>query len=193
LLRKIFEQTVNALSSAVGKRDPYTTDHQRRVTALACAMAQQMGLNEEQINGLRLAGMLHDIGKLAVPSEILSKPTRLSEAEFAIIKTHPGVASEILRAVEFPWPIADIVLQHHERIDGSGYPNGLAGDDILLETRILSVADVVEAISSHRPYRPAHSLEYTLAEISKYRGVTYDPKAVDVCLRLFQNKDFQFA
>lgn len=192
LLRKIFEQTVNALSSAVGKRDPYTTDHQRRVTTLACAMAQQMGLNEEQINGIRLAGMLHDIGKLAVPSEILSKPTRLSEAEFAIIKTHPTVASEILRAVEFPWPIADIVLQHHERLDGSGYPAGLTGDNILLETRILSVADVVEAISSHRPYRPAHSLEYTLGEISKDKGVIYDPEAVNTCLRLFREKGFRF-
>lgn len=193
LLRKIFEQTVNALSSAVGKRDPYTTDHQRRVTTLACAMAQQMGLNEEQINGLRLAGMLHDIGKLAVPSEILSKPTRLSEAEFAIIKTHPTVASEILRAVEFPWPIADIVLQHHERLDGSGYPAGLTGHEILLETRILSVADVVEAISSHRPYRPAHSLKYTLEEISKYKGISYDAAAVEVCLQLFNEKAFAFA
>jgi putative nucleotidyltransferase with HDIG domain/PAS domain S-box-containing protein len=192
LLRKIFEQTVNALSSAVGKRDPYTTDHQRRVTILACAIAKEMGLTEEQVNGIRLAGMLHDIGKLAVPSEILSKPTRLSEAEFTIIKTHPRVASDILKAIEFPWPISDIVLQHHERIDGSGYPLGLSEKNILLETRILSVADVVEAISSHRPYRPAYSLEYTLEEISKNKGVIYDPNVVDVCLRLFHEKNFKF-
>jgi PAS domain S-box-containing protein/putative nucleotidyltransferase with HDIG domain len=191
-LRKIFEQTVNALASAVGKRDPYTTDHQRRVTVLACTIAKEMGLTDEQINGLRLAGMLHDIGKLAVPSEILSKPTRLSDAEFTIIKTHPRVASDILKAIEFPWPIADIVLEHHERIDGSGYPQGLSGENILLEARILSVADVVEAISSHRPYRPAYSLEYTLEEISKNKGVIYDADVVDVCLKLFREKDFRF-
>jgi putative nucleotidyltransferase with HDIG domain len=191
-LRKIFEQTVNALASAVGKRDPYTTDHQRRVTILACTIAKEMGLGEEQINGLRLAGMLHDIGKLAVPSEILSKPTRLSDAEFTIIKTHPRVASDILKAIEFPWPIADIVLEHHERIDGSGYPQGLSDNNILLEARILAVADVVEAISSHRPYRPAYSLEYTLEEISKNKGVIYDTEVVDICLKLFKDKDFHF-
>ncbi len=191
-LRKIFEQTVNALASAVGKRDPYTTDHQRRVTILACTIAKEMGLIDEQINGLRLAGMLHDIGKLAVPSEILSKPTRLSDAEFTIIKTHPRVASDILKAIEFPWPIADIVLQHHERIDGSGYPQGLSNNNILLEARILAIADVVEAISSHRPYRPAYSLEYTLEEISKNKGVIYDPEIVDICLKLFREKDFRF-
>ena len=191
-LRKIFEQTVNALASAVGKRDPYTTDHQRRVTLLACTIAKEMGLSEERVNGLRLAGMLHDIGKLAVPSEILSKPTRLSDAEFTIIKTHPRVASDILKAIEFPWPIADIVLEHHERIDGSGYPQGLSGESILLEARILSVADVVDAISSHRPYRPAYSLEYTLEEISKNKGVIYDSEVVDICLKLFRDKDFHF-
>jgi putative nucleotidyltransferase with HDIG domain len=191
-LRKIFEQTVNALASAVGKRDPYTTDHQRRVTMLACTIAKEIGLTDEQINGLRLAGMLHDIGKLAVPSEILSKPTRLSDAEFTIIKTHPRVASDILKTIEFPWPIAEIVLQHHERIDGSGYPQGLTNKNILLEARILAIADVVEAISSHRPYRPAYSLEYTLEEISKNKGVIYDSEVVDVCLRLFREKKFSF-
>jgi len=191
-LRKIFEQTVNALASAVGKRDPYTTDHQRRVTILACAIAKEMGLTEEQINGLRLAGMLHDIGKLAVPSEILSKPTRLSDAEFTIIKTHPRVASDILKAIEFPWPIAEIVLEHHERIDGSGYPQGLSNNNILFEARILAVADVVEAISSHRPYRPAYSLEYTLEEISKNKGVIYDADVVETCLKLFKEKGFRF-
>ncbi len=191
-LRKIFEQTVNALASAVGKRDPYTTDHQRRVTILACTIAKELGLTEEQINGLRLAGMLHDIGKLAVPSEILSKPTRLSDAEFTIIKTHPRVASDILKAIEFPWPIAEIVLQHHERIDGSGYPQGLSDKNILLEARILAIADVVEAISSHRPYRPAYSLEYTLEEISKNKGVIYDAEIVEICLKLFKEKQFHF-
>jgi PAS domain S-box-containing protein/putative nucleotidyltransferase with HDIG domain len=191
-LRKIFEQTVNALASAVGKRDPYTTDHQRRVTMLACTIAKEMGLSEEQINGIRLAGMLHDIGKLAVPSEILSKPTRLSDAEFTIIKTHPRVASDILKTIEFPWPIAEIVLQHHERIDGSGYPQGLSEKNILLAARLLAVADVVEAISSHRPYRPAYSLEYTLEEISKNKGVIYDADVVDICLKLFRDKNFRF-
>jgi PAS domain S-box-containing protein/putative nucleotidyltransferase with HDIG domain len=191
-LRTIFEQTVNALASAVGKRDPYTTDHQRRVTILACTIAKEMGLTEEQINGIRLAGMLHDIGKLAVPSEILSKPTRLSDAEFTIIKTHPRVASDILKAIEFPWPIAEIVLEHHERVDGSGYPQGLSYNNILLEARILAIADVVEAISSHRPYRPAYSLEYTLEEISKNKGVIYDPAIVDICLQLFRDKGFHF-
>lgn len=191
-LRKIFEQTVNALASAVGKRDPYTTDHQRRVTMLACTIAKEMGLSEEQINGIRLAGMLHDIGKLAVPSEILSKPTRLSDAEFTIIKTHPRVASDILKTIEFPWPIAEIVLQHHERIDGSGYPQGLSEKNILLAARLLAVADVVEAISSHRPYRPAYSLEYTLEEISKNKGVIYDANVVDICLKLFRDKNFRF-
>jgi PAS domain S-box-containing protein/putative nucleotidyltransferase with HDIG domain len=191
-LRKIFEQTVNALASAVGKRDPYTTDHQRRVTLLACTIAKDIGLSDEQINGLRLAGMLHDIGKLAVPSEILSKPTRLSDAEFTIIKTHPRVASDILKTIEFPWPIAEIVLQHHERIDGSGYPQGLTEKSILFESRILAVADVVEAISSHRPYRPAYSLEYTLEEISKNKGVIYDSQVVEICLKLFKDKKFSF-
>jgi len=191
-LSTIFEQTVNALASAVGKRDPYTTDHQRRVTALASFMGQELGLPQDQVKGIHLAGMLHDIGKLAIPSEILSKPTRLSEAEFTIIKTHPMVASEILKTIEFPWPISEIALQHHERIDGSGYPQGLTKNKILLETRILSVADVVEAISSHRPYRPAYSLEYTLEEISRNRGVIYDAEAVDVCLRLFKEKNFRF-
>lgn len=191
-LRKIFEQTVNALASAVGKRDPYTTDHQRRVTILACAIAKEMGLSTEEINGVRLAGMLHDIGKLAVPSEILSKPTRLSDAEFTIIKTHPRIASDILKTIEFPWPIADIVLQHHERADGSGYPQSLTEKNILLGARILAVADVVEAISSHRPYRPAYSLEYTLEEISKNKGVIYDAEIVDICLQLFKERNFKF-
>ncbi|MCK4941190.1 HD domain-containing protein [candidate division WOR-3 bacterium] len=191
-LRQIFEQTVNALASAVGKRDPYTTDHQRRVTLLACAIAKEMGLSSEEINGVRLAGMLHDIGKLAVPSEILSKPTRLSDAEFTIIKTHPRIASDILKTIEFPWPIAEIVLQHHERADGSGYPQCLTEKNILLGARIIAVADVVEAISSHRPYRPAYSLEYTLEEISKNKGVIYDADIVDICLQLFKEKNFKF-
>jgi putative nucleotidyltransferase with HDIG domain len=151
-----------------------------------------MGLPSEQIKGLRLAGLLHDIGKIAIPAEILSKPSRLTEAEFNIVKDHPQIGHDIIKSVEFPWPIADIVLQHHELLDGSGYPVGLKDGKIRLEAKIMVVADVVEAMSSHRPYRPAHSLEMTLEEISKYRGILYDEDIVDICLKLFLEKAFRF-
>jgi len=191
-LRKTLEETVNALASATEKRDPYTAGHQRRVTQLACAIAQEMDLPEEQVEGIRIAGLLHDIGKISVPAEILSKPGKLSDSEFSIIKLHSEIGYDILKTINFPWPVAQITLQHHERINGSGYPRGLSGDEILIEARIIAVADVAEAMSSHRPYRPARTMKDTIAEIQKNRGVLYDSQAADVCLRLFTQKKFKF-
>jgi putative nucleotidyltransferase with HDIG domain len=172
-------------------RDPYTAGHQARVTRLACAIAKETGLPDERIQGLNVAGTLHDLGKMYVPAEILSKPTRLTESEMMIIKAHPQAAYDILKGIEFPWPVAQIVLQHHERRDGSGYPQGLSGDDILLEARILAVADVVEAMASHRPYRPAHGIDKALEEISQNRDLLYDAGVVDACLKLFREKGFE--
>lgn len=186
------EGMVKTLASTAEKRDPYTASHQRRVTQLACAIAKEMGLPKEQIEGIHVAGTLHDIGKICVPAEILSKPGPITESEFGIIKTHPQVGHDILKRIEFPWPITQIVLQHHERMDGSGYPQGLSGQDILLEARILRVADVVEAMSSHRPYRPAHGIDKALEEISKNKGVLYDSHVVEACLKLFTERRFQF-
>jgi HD-GYP domain-containing protein (c-di-GMP phosphodiesterase class II) len=151
-----------------------------------------MSVNKDQLEGLRMAGMIHDIGKIYVPAEILSKPSKLTAAEFQIIKTHPQVGYDILKNIEFPYPVAEIVLQHHEKLDGSGYPQGLSGKDILQEAKILCVADVLEAMSSHRPYRPALGIEKAMAEIKAKRGVHFDPEAVDVCLKLFTKKDFSF-
>jgi HD-GYP domain-containing protein (c-di-GMP phosphodiesterase class II) len=152
-----------------------------------------MGLPEEQIEGIHMAGLVHDIGKINVPAEILSKPGTLNDLEFGLIKTHSQVGHNILDGtIEFPWPIAQIVLQHHERMDGSGYPVGLSGDEIILEARILGVADVVEAMASHRPYRPARGIDQALVEISQNRGILYDPEVVDACLKLFNEKRFKF-
>jgi putative nucleotidyltransferase with HDIG domain len=190
-LRETFIATVNALASTVEMKDPYTAGHQQWVTRLACAIAREMGLSEEQIEGIRMAGLIHDIGKINIPAEILSKPGQLSEIQYNMVKIHPQVGCDILREIKFPWPVAQIVLQHHERMDGSGYPQGLSGDEIILEARILAVADTVEAMSSHRPYRAAHSIERALEEISRESGTLYDPDVVDVCLRLFE-KGFQF-
>jgi putative two-component system response regulator len=187
-LRKSMEGIIMAVALIVEARDPYTAGHQRRVADLARTIAQEMGLPEDQVDGLRMAGMIHDLGKIAVPAEILSKPTNLSKLEFNLIKVHSEAGYNILKDINFPWPIARMVLEHHERIDGSGYPNGLTGDELLLETKILSVADVVEAIASHRPYRPAFGLDAALEEISKNRGKLYDPEVVDVCLKLFREK-----
>ena len=185
------EGTINAMALIVETRDPYTAGHQKRVAHLAVAIAIEMGLPETRIDGLRLAGIIHDVGKISVPSEILIKPGLLSKLEFDLIKLHPRVGYDILKTVEFPWPIAQIVLQHHERIDGSGYPQGLSGEDILMEARILGVADVVEAMASQRPYRPALGIDKPLAEISENSGVLYDAEVVDACLRLFAEKGYE--
>lgn len=189
-LQKALDQTVNALTSAVEMRDPYTSGHQRRVTQVACAIAEQMGFSADQIDGLRKSGLLHDIGKISVPSELLSKPGKLTAAEFSLIKDHPQTGYEILKGIEFSWPIAQIVLQHHERINGSGYPLGLSNEKILLEAKILCVSDVVEAMSSHRPYRPALGIDTALEEISRNKGILYEPDVADACLMLFKEKGF---
>ena len=189
-LKKALNGTVYALTEILQRRDPYTAGHQGRVAELACAIAREMGLSEDRIEGIRMAGLLHDIGKIYVPSEILARPGRISSLETDIIETHAQVGYEILKTIEFPWPVVETVLQHQERLDGSGYPSGLRGDDILLEARILAVADVVEAMSSHRPYRPTLGMDMALKEISDFRGVRYDADVVDACLRLFNEKGY---
>lgn len=186
------EHAIQAMTVIVEMRDPHTAGHQQRVTQLACAIAKQVGLSKEQINGLRLAGLIHDIGKVRVPAEILTNPNGLSDPELMMIKAHPVLGYEILRTIDFPWPVAQIVLQHHERMNGSGYPSGLSGKDIIVEARILAVADVVEAMASHRPYRPSLGINKALEEISQNKGVLYDAKAVDACLTLFRDKKFEF-
>jgi len=162
------------------------------VTELAVAIGAELGFDQDRLESLQIAGLMHDIGKIGVPSEILSKPSRLTDAEMALIQNHPQMAYDILRNIDFPWPIAEFVLQHHERLDGSGYPNGLSGDQIRLEARIIAVADVVEAVSSHRPYRAALGLDAALDEITEGSGTAYDPAVVGVCVRLFREKGFQF-
>lgn len=191
-LRDSMEGTIQAIALTVERRDPCTAGHQRRVADLARAIAQQMRLSKNAVDGIRLAGMIHDLGKISVPADILSKPGRLTEYEFALMKTHPQVGHDILKEIEFPWPIAQITMQHHERMDGSGYPRGLSGDEILLEAKILSVADVVEAMVSHRPYRPALTLDEALEEIARKGGALYDPDVVAACLRVFSENEFKF-
>ena len=186
-LQNAQEQTVAALASTTEIRDPYTSGHQNNVTKIACSIAEHMGLSAELIKGLRIAGLLHDIGKISVPAEILSKPGKITKDERNIMKNHCRVGYDILKGIEFQWPVAKIVLQHHERMDGSGYPLGIQGEEILLEARILAVADVIEAMSSHRPYRAALGLDEALAEIRKNRGVLFDPVVVDACLELAAN------
>lgn len=191
-LRSAMGGVVQAMALTVERRDPYTAGHQRRVADLARGVAAEMGLPSHQIDGIRMAGLIHDLGKICVPAEILSKPGQLTEVEHTLIKDHPQVGYEILKGIEFPWPVAQIVLQHHERIDGSGYPAGLAGDEIIIEAKTLAVADVVEAMASHRPYRPTLGRDMALEEISKNRGVKYDPRVVDACVRLLTEKGFKF-
>ena len=190
-LRKSIDTTIQVLVSALESRDPYTAGHQSRVTHLARTIAKEMGLSQDKIDGIRMAGSIHDIGKLSIPAEILSKPTKLTNNEFNLIKEHPQIGYEILKDVESPWPLAEIVYQHHERMNGSGYPRNLKGDEILMEARILAVADVVEAMASHRPYRPGMGIEAALEEIEKNKGVLYDKAVADVCLRLFREKGYQ--
>ncbi len=191
-LQKNMESTILAMARIVETKDPYTAGHERRVAQLAVAIAQDMRLPEEQINGIYMAAIVHDIGKIYVPSEILTKPGKLTDIEFSIIKTHPQLGYDILKTIEFSWPVADIVLQHHERLDGSGYPFGIKEEDILLEARIIAVADVVEAMYSPRPYRPSVGFENALQEIVENRGNLYDPAAVDSCLKLFMKENFKF-
>ena len=190
-LRRAMQATIQALSQIVETKDPYTSGHQKRTTNLARAIATEMHLSSDQIEGIRVAGAIHDIGKLSVPAEILSKPSKLAAAEYSLIKEHARQGYEILKDVESPWPLAEIVHQHHERMDGSGYPRGLKGEEILIEARILAVADVVEAMASYRPYRPALGIEKALEEIEKNKGVLYDLLAADACLRLFKEKGFK--
>ena len=191
-LRQNLGKIVQVVTLMVERKDPYTAGHQRRVADLARAIAKEMSLSSEQIEAIRIAGTIHDIGKINIPTEILGKPGRISESEFSIIKSHSKIGYEIIKTIEFPWPVADIVLQHHERMDGSGYPQGLKDDEILLESRILAVADVVEAISSHRPYRDALGIDKALEEIKKNKGKLYDREVVNACVRLFKGKRFKF-
>jgi len=191
-LRKMLKDIVQSVALTVEIRDPYTAGHQHRVSQLTSAIARQMNLFPDQVEGIYMATILHDIGKISVPAEILSKPGRLTEIEMNILRTHPEVGYNILKKVDFPWPLAEIVLQHHEKINGSGYPRGLKGDEILLEAKIICVADVVEAMSSHRPYRPALGIDKALEEISKNKGILYDPEVVDACLKIFKEKGFKF-
>jgi response regulator RpfG family c-di-GMP phosphodiesterase len=184
------EATIQALALTAEARDPYTAGHQRRVSDLSRAIAQKMGLPRDQVDGVRMAGSIHDLGKIYVPSEILNKPGKLRPNEFELVKSHPEVGYEILKTITFPWPVAEIELQHHERLDGSGYPKGLKGDEILLEARIVAVADVVESMSSHRPYRPALSIEKALEEIEAGRGTLFDERVVDACRLLFHEDGY---
>lgn len=193
ILRQSLEQSIQTIAAIVESRDPYIAGHQLRVSELAMAIALEMGLPEEQINGIHFAAIIHDLGKIHIPAEILSKPGKLSTIEYMLIQTHPQAGYDILKNVKFPWPIADIVLQHHEKLDGSGYPQGLKEGQILLESKIITVADVVEAMSSHRPYRSALEIESALDEIRRGRGSEYDPLVVDTCLKLFMEKGFAFS
>jgi len=191
-LQKAVATTIQVLASAVEARDPYTAGHQIRVAELAQAIAREMGLPPDKIDGIRMAGSIHDIGKLSVPAEILSKPTKLTEVEFSLVQEHSRKGYEMLRTVDSVWPLAEVVFQHHERMDGSGYPRHLRGEEIIIEARIIAVADVVESMASHRPYRPALGAEAALAEIETHRGELYDGPAVAACLKLFREKGFQF-
>ncbi len=191
-LRKAMGGIVHAMVSTVEVRDPYTAGHQQRVASLARAISQELGLSTDEIEGIRMAGTLHDLGKVNIPAEILSKPGRLTDIEFNLIKMHPEIAYGILQKIDTPWPIAEIVYQHHERIDGSGYPRGLMGKDIPLAAKILTVADVVDAIASHRPYRPALGIKKALSEISENSGIIYEKKVVNACMKLFIEKRFSF-
>ena len=191
-LRKLLGGVISVIASVVEVRDSYTSGHQRRVADLAREIATEMGISQNKINGIRSAGVIHDLGKICIPAEILSKASKLNGPEFELIKTHPQVAYDILKDIEFPWPIARIIYQHHERMDGSGYPQGIFGEDISLEARVLAVADVVEAMASHRPYRPALGMEVALKEIEKNKDILYDPKVVAACIKVFKEKGFKF-
>jgi len=191
-LRKNMGAIIQAMSTTIEKRDPYTAGHQRRVAKLCRAIATELGFSWEEIQGLRMAAAIHDLGKINVPAGILNKPGPMSEPELAIIRMHPRTAYDILKGIKFPWPLAETIYQHHERLDGSGYPRQLKGDEILLEARILAVADVVESMASFRPYRPQMDLETAIEELRSQRGILYDPKVVDTCIALITEKGFDF-
>jgi putative nucleotidyltransferase with HDIG domain len=186
-MKRVLLQTVKAVSLTLEMRDPYTAGHQRRVAQLALAIGERMGLDPDRLEGLHTGALIHDLGKINVPSDFLSRPGKLSDAAFGVIKSHPDVGAEIVDGIDFPWPVADMIRQHHERLDGSGYPNGLTGAGIILEARILAVADVVEAISSHRPYRPSLGLDAALREIQDKAGTAYDPVVVEACLKVIHD------
>ncbi|MDD5723668.1 MAG: PAS domain S-box protein [Syntrophales bacterium] len=190
VLEAALQSTIDAMSVIVESKDPYTSGHQKRVMGIAVAIAEEMNLPEDKINGIRMAAMIHDIGKINVPAEILNKPGRLSDIEFRIIKTHPEAGFNILKNIEFMYPVAQIVRQHHEKMDGSGYPWGLSGESILIESRVITVADVVEAMATDRPYRPSLGMAETLKEIEQGAGTLYDTGVVSACLKLFEEKGF---
>ncbi len=189
---KLVYQIMDAVLKVFQLKDPYTAAHQKKVALLSSAIAKEMNLSEGQIESIYIAAMIHDIGKISVPSEILSKPDAINEAEYTLIKNHPEIAFETLKDIESPWQTTKIIIQHHERLDGSGYPFGLIGEDIILEAKILGVADVVEAMSSHRPYRPGLGIDKALEEISTNKGKLFDPKVVDACVSVFNEKKFDF-
>lgn len=191
-LRQSVRGLIEVLGRMIERRDPFVAGHQRRVSDLARAIAAEIGLSPKAVEGLGIAGQIHDLGKIAVPAEILSKPAPLSALEYDLVKTHAQAGFDILKGISFPWPVAETIHQHHERLDGSGYPRGLRGEAIIPEARILAVADVVEAMSAHRPFRPAHGLEAALHEINRNRGRLYDPAAAEACFRMFREKGFRF-
>ena len=191
-LQKFIEGTAYIIMKVVETRDPYSIGHQQRVSKLATTIAREMKLSQDKIEGTRIASLVHDIGKVNLPTEIISKPGKLIEVEFNLIKNYPKVGYDILKKVDFPWPIAEIVLQHQEKIDGSGYPRGLKGDEIYIEAKILGVANVVVAMSSYKSYRPALGIDEALAEIVKNKNILFDPEVVDTCLKLFKEKGFKF-
>jgi len=191
-LQKTMDASISTMSKIIEAKDPYTAGHQQRVAELAIALGKELGLVHKKIEAIKIASLLHDIGKISLPTEILSKPSRLSNLEFNLIKNHPQSGYDILKCIDFSYPVAQIILQHHERIDGSGYPNQLSETDISIEAKIIGVADVVEAMSSHRPYRPALGTDKALEEINRNKGSLYDPEVVDLCTRLFRGKKFRF-
>ncbi len=191
-LQKFIESIAYIITKIVEIRDPYLTGHHQRVSKLATAIAQEMKLPQDKIEGVKIASLVHDVGKVNLPTRIVSKPSSLAEVEFNLLKNYPRTGYEILKKVNFPWPVAEIVFQHQEKIDGSGYPRGLKGGKILIEAKILGVANVVEAMSSYKSYRPALSIDEALAEISKYENILFDPEVVDACLKLFKEKEFKF-
>ena len=191
-LKKTMDAAVDTMSRIIEAKDPYTSGHQKNVSQLATFIAREMKLPQDKIEGVRIASLIHDIGKIGLPTEILSRPTKLTDIEFTLIKGHPQIGYDILKSIDFSYPIAQIVLQHHERLNCSGYPNNLRGDEIMLEAKIIGVADVVDAMSSFRPYRPALGIEKALEEITQNKGILYDPEVVDICLSLFKEREFKF-